>query len=194
MSDHRHERSRSSHDDHRHKPDLKRKHSAADDDRVDRHKHRKSENGSSSSNHEQDQMLRVIFRPMKDAFRRVGGATKEKIKSQKERANLLKNELLTIGNFIDSLEADEDVSALRPSFWLVLSTHCISIRMLTFYRTYVAAQWPLDPKPQGRALEDMHRKILAAAKARAASSDTSGSKPNPSSTKVEPVSSKPVIT
>ncbi|KFY22933.1 hypothetical protein V493_06227 [Pseudogymnoascus sp. VKM F-4281 (FW-2241)] len=177
MSDHRHERSRSSQDDHRHKPDLKRKHSAADDDRVDRHKHRKSENGSGSSNHEQDQMLRVIFRPMKDAFRRVGGATKEKIKSQKERANLLKNELLTIGNFIDSLEADEDVSALRPSFW-----------------TYVAAQWPLDPKPQGRALEDMHRKILAAAKARAASSDTSGSKPNPSSTKVEPVSSKPVIT
>lgn len=54
---------------------------------------------------------------MRDAFRRVGGATKEKIKSQKERANLLKNELLTIGNFIDSLEADEDVSALRPSFW-----------------------------------------------------------------------------
>ena len=66
--------------------------------------------------------------------------------------------------------------------------------MLTFDRTYVAAQWPLDPKPQGRALEDMHRKILAAAKARAASSDTTSSKPNPSSSKVEPLPSKPVTT
>lgn len=122
--DSRHDRDRSNHDDHRHKSDLKRKYSAADDDRNERHnKHRKSETDA-SSNHEQDQMLRVIFRPMRDAFRRVGGATKEKVKSQKERANLLKNELLTIGNFIDSLEADEDVSALRPSFWLVKMYCC----------------------------------------------------------------------
>lgn len=38
---------------------------------------------------------------------------------------------------------------------------------LTFYRTYVAAQWPLDPKPLGRTLEDMHRRIVAASKAKA---------------------------
>lgn len=25
----------------------------------------------------------------------------------------------------------------------------------------MAAQWPLDPKPQGRVLEGMHRKIVA---------------------------------
>jgi chromodomain-helicase-DNA-binding protein 1 len=107
--DSRHERER---DEHRHKGELKRKHSG-EEERERERKHRKSE----TSTHEQDQMLRVIFRPMRDAFKRVAGATKEKIKSQKERANLLKNELLTIGNFIDGLEADEDVSALRPSFW-----------------------------------------------------------------------------
>jgi len=38
---------------------------------------------------------------------------------------------------------------------------------LTACRTYVAAQWPLDPKPLGRTLEDMHRRIQTAAKAKA---------------------------
>ena len=33
--------------------------------------------------------------------------------------------------------------------------------MLKMNRTYVAAQWPADPKPQGRVLEGMHRKIVA---------------------------------
>lgn len=101
----------------RHKPDLKRKHSGADDDRHhDRHKQRKADNGPSNLNHEQD-MLRIIFKPIRESLKRVQGATKEHIKSQKERAIVLKKELIIIGNFIDGLEADEEMTALRPKFW-----------------------------------------------------------------------------
>jgi chromodomain-helicase-DNA-binding protein 1 len=101
----------------RHKPDLKRKHSGADDDRHhDRHKQRKADSGPSNLNHEQD-MLRIIFKPIRESLKRVQGATKEHIKSQKERAIVLKKELIIIGNFIDGLEADEEMTALRPKFW-----------------------------------------------------------------------------
>jgi chromodomain-helicase-DNA-binding protein 1 len=100
-----------------HKPDLKRKHSGADENRHhDRHKQRRSDNGPINSNHEQD-MLRIIFKPIRESLKRVQGATKEHIKSQKERAAILKKELVVIGNFIDGLEADEEMTALRPKFW-----------------------------------------------------------------------------
>jgi chromodomain-helicase-DNA-binding protein 1 len=62
-------------------------------------------------------MLRIIFKPIRESLKRVQGATKEHIKSQKERAAILKKELVVIGNFIDGLEADEEMTALRPKFW-----------------------------------------------------------------------------
>jgi chromodomain-helicase-DNA-binding protein 1 len=113
--DRRDDRDRGSFDDRHRFGEMKRKYSGEDE--RDR-KHRKSESGTGNT-HEQDQMLRVIFRPIRESFKTVSGATKENIKSQKERANVLKTELLKIGHFIDGLEADEDVSALRPSFWYV---------------------------------------------------------------------------
>jgi chromodomain-helicase-DNA-binding protein 1 len=106
------------------KPDLKRKHSGADDDRHhDRHsKHRKSENGHAKPKNGQDSMLKVIFRPIKESLKRIQAATKSNIKSQKERAAVMKNELVTIGKFIDGLNADdgqdnEEASSLRGEFW-----------------------------------------------------------------------------
>jgi len=100
----------------KHKPDLKRKHSGADEERHDRHKQRRSDHGPPDTNEEQV-MLRVIFKPVRESLKRVQGATKENIKSQKERAFVLKKELVIIGNFIDGLEADEDMAALRPRLW-----------------------------------------------------------------------------
>ena len=106
------------------KPDLKRKHSGADEDRHhDRHsKHRKSENGHAKAKNGQDSMLKVIFRPIKESLKRIQAATKNNIKSQKERAAVMKNELVTIGKFIDGLNADdgqdnEEASSLRGEFW-----------------------------------------------------------------------------
>ena len=106
------------------KPDLKRKHSAAEDERHhDRHsKHRKPENGHLKPKNGQDSMLKVIFRPIKDSLKRIQAATKNNIKSQKERAAVMKNELVTIGKFIDGLNAEdgqetEEASSLRAEFW-----------------------------------------------------------------------------
>ena len=61
-------------------------------------------------------MMKVIFRPIKDSLKRVQLATKDRIKSQKERANVMKVELVTIGNFIETL-SQEDGKELRDNFW-----------------------------------------------------------------------------
>jgi len=103
------------------KPDLKRKHSAADE--HERHsKHRKSENGHMKAKAGQDSMLKVIFRPIRESLKRIQQATKANIKSQKERAAVMKDELVTIGKFIDGLMPDdgqdkEESSGLRTEFW-----------------------------------------------------------------------------
>lgn len=95
-------------------PNLKRKHSG--EDQHERHKSRKSENGHAASG-DNRMMLKIVFRPMKENLKRLQGANKDNIKSQKERALVLKQELVRLGKFIDDLQTDEDVSALRPQLW-----------------------------------------------------------------------------
>ena len=101
------------------KSDLKRKHSGSEDTRHhDRHsKQGKSENGHARPTHQHESMMKVIFKPIKDSLKRVQAATKSNIKSQKQRASVMKQELLTIGDFIQSLLQDEESRELRPSFW-----------------------------------------------------------------------------
>jgi chromodomain-helicase-DNA-binding protein 1 len=123
---HKHGEHRSS-DVHRHgaedsgrsKAELKRKHSGSDDTRHhDRQsKQGKSENGHTRPTHQHESMMKVIFKPIKDSLKRVQAATKSNIKSQKQRARVMKQELVTIGNFIQSLLQDEESKELRPSFW-----------------------------------------------------------------------------
>jgi len=130
------------------KLDLKRKHSGADDDRHHHSKHRKSENGHVKPKNGQDSMLKVIFRPIKESLKRIQSATKTNIKSQKERAAVMKNELVTIGQFIDGLNPDdvqdkEEAQSLRGEFW-----------------SYVATFWPLDPPPPAKQLDRMYLKII----------------------------------
>jgi chromodomain-helicase-DNA-binding protein 1 len=102
------------------KGDLKRKLSGPEEDRHhDRHsKQRKSENGHHKSG-QTESMLRLLFKPIKDSLKRVQSATKDRIKSQKERANVMKVELVTIGNFIENLAREEEASDpdLRRQFW-----------------------------------------------------------------------------
>jgi chromodomain-helicase-DNA-binding protein 1 len=104
------------------KPDPKRKHSAPEDDRHhERHsKHRKSEGSHSKSRNELDPMMKHVFRPVKENLKSITITTKERIKSQKERASILKTELVTIGDFIVS-ELEEtpakEKESLRPRFW-----------------------------------------------------------------------------
>lgn len=98
-------------------------------------------------------MLRVIFRPIKDSLKRVQSATKDRIKSQKERARIMKKELVIIGEFIDETLDEtfartqkEERDKLKNDFW-----------------NYVAGFWPLDPRPPGVQLGNMYRRIVDAA-------------------------------
>ncbi|TVY85362.1 Chromodomain helicase hrp3 [Lachnellula suecica] len=131
------------------KPDLKRKHSAPDDDRHERHsKHRKSEGSHSKSKGEVDPMMKHVFRPVKENLKAITTTTKERIKSQKERASILKLELTTVGDFIVSELGEtpaKDKESLRSRFW-----------------DHVAAFWPaLDAPPTGAHLESMYKKLSA---------------------------------
>ncbi|KAH8592415.1 putative chromodomain helicase [Bisporella sp. PMI_857] len=136
-------RRHSTEDNGRSTPNLKRKHSAPDDDdRLNRHsKQRKSENGHSQLNQQANPLMKLIFKPIKDSLTRVQSATKNNIKSQKERASIMKNELVIIGDFIESLSQDDP--SLKPGFW-----------------SYVAESWPLEPPPPGAQLEGTYHKIL----------------------------------
>lgn len=98
--------------------DAKRKYSE-DDRHNDRHKQRrpeKSHSGNMATN-DPDPMVKVIFRPVRESLKRVQSATKDRIKSQKERAGMMRKELIVLGDFITQLETDEEIQALRPRFW-----------------------------------------------------------------------------
>lgn len=100
--------------------ELKRKHTADDDHPNKPHKHRKSGNGAESTPEQRNkQLLRALFHSVRGSLERMKDATKDKIKSSKERAAVMKTELATIGNFISSMEADTptETEDLRRSLW-----------------------------------------------------------------------------
>ena len=59
----------------------------------------------------------MIFKPIRDSLKRVQSATKDRINSQKERASVMKAELIVIGNFIENLAREEEGKNLKQSFW-----------------------------------------------------------------------------
>lgn len=80
----------------------------------------KPESKPSSAISDQKTMMKAIFRPVREHLKRLQLANKEKIKSQKERALVLKRELTKIGNFIEELQTDDEISALRPQLWYAM--------------------------------------------------------------------------
>ncbi|RKF55985.1 Chromodomain helicase hrp3 [Erysiphe neolycopersici] len=103
----------------------------------------KSRYSESSSSRPDDPMMRLLLKPIKDSLKRLQAATTVNIKSQKERANVMKIELVTIGNFIETLAQEEEGAALRQSFW-----------------EYVVGLWPVAPSPSWSQLDAMYHKIL----------------------------------
>ncbi|RKF57572.1 Chromodomain helicase hrp3 [Golovinomyces cichoracearum] len=103
----------------------------------------KPRHSDSSSSRPDDPMMRLLLKPIKDSLKRLQAATTINIKSQKERANVMKIELVTIGNFIENLAQEEEGAALRQSFW-----------------EYVVGLWPVAPSPSWSQLDAMYHKIL----------------------------------
>ncbi|SZE99733.1 unnamed protein product [Blumeria hordei] len=107
------------------------------------HENPRSRHSENSSSRPDDPMMRLLLKPIKDSLKRLQAATTVNIKSQKERANVMKVELVTIGNFIENLAQEEEGAALRQSFW-----------------EYVVGLWPVAPKPSWSQLDSMYHKIL----------------------------------
>jgi chromodomain-helicase-DNA-binding protein 1 len=65
-------------------------------------------------------MMRIVFKPVKESLQKIKLATKELIKSRKDRASVMKNELVVIGDFIEAELKEtpkDEVPNLLPRFW-----------------------------------------------------------------------------
>ena len=101
---------RTSHGEHgSNKLDVRRKHGEGDDERR---KHRRSEDAAhhrreTTGSSNEDQVLRELFKPVRDSLKHVQSATKEKYTDKPARAKILRVELLKIGNHVRTLWDDK---------------------------------------------------------------------------------------
>ena len=102
--------------------------------RNDEHKHRPSQHhhrrsndhsiggGSEAKNHA---LMRLAFKPVQESLNSVRGATKENVRDKAQRANILRNELIRIGEFVKNVIATDTVGAvggtLEVDLWYVTS-------------------------------------------------------------------------
>ncbi|KZF22304.1 putative chromodomain helicase [Xylona heveae TC161] len=134
------------------KPDSRRKHGGGDEE--SKHRRRKSEDRQhhhrrSIDNEPNDhtQVLRGLFKPVRESLKHVQSATKDGVKNKTERAKILKIELTKIGHFIKDLlraEPERSGGSLEERFW-----------------EYVAHYWP-NPGTPGSNLKSMYERIEAA--------------------------------
>ncbi|RFU35961.1 hypothetical protein B7463_g297, partial [Scytalidium lignicola] len=143
------------------KPDLKRKHNTTDDDRHNERHNKARKPDSKTDDDPNEVLLKQIFKPVRDSLKRVQYARKENIKSQKERARIMKRELLVIGDYIEKTKrenADSKIVELVPTFW-----------------SYVASIWPGEPGPPAGQLESMYKRIIETAAQTAVANGSSDS-------------------
>ena len=79
------------------------------------HHHRRS-NDNQNSDQKVDSLMWKLFKPVRDNLRRIQNATKESMPSKTERAATLREELVKIGEHVESLSSDEG-GDLDNSFW-----------------------------------------------------------------------------
>ncbi|KAI9761412.1 MAG: hypothetical protein M4579_001062 [Chaenotheca gracillima] len=109
------------------------------------HAQRRPEGGHA---HEDEQVLRELFRPVRESLRNVQNATKEKVASKADRAKTLRIELFKIGKHLRALLDNKDDAAsnarLGEKLW-----------------NYVSTFWPNKGTP-GDSLKTMYDRIAAA--------------------------------
>ncbi|KAK2853295.1 hypothetical protein FQN49_005216, partial [Arthroderma sp. PD_2] len=130
----------------------------ADSDKARRHskeeaqQRRRSDDRNMATPTGGDNMLRSIFKPIREHLRRVSQVTKESIPSKPERAAELRRLLRMIGDFIRGiLDGEEARASLEGRLW-----------------DYCAAYWPNKGTP-GSALLNMYGRLVAAEKGTEAS-------------------------
>ncbi|RMD40842.1 hypothetical protein DV735_g4299, partial [Chaetothyriales sp. CBS 134920] len=111
--------------------------------------HRRPESGANGgSSVETDQMMVLVFKPVRESLRRIKATTKNAIPDSQQRANELRSLLTEIGNFIAEQVADlEDAhTSMEKRFW-----------------DFAATYWP-NKGIKGKELQAIHQKIVASDK------------------------------
>ncbi|KAL9104272.1 MAG: hypothetical protein Q9163_000768 [Psora crenata] len=103
------------------------------------HHHRRS-NEYQNSDQKVDSLMWKLFKPVRDNLRRIQNATKERMPSKTERAATLREELVKIGEHVESLSSDEG-GDLDNSFW-----------------NFVAVYWP-NPGTPGLQIKSMYDRL-----------------------------------
>ncbi|KAK2742579.1 hypothetical protein FQN57_005205 [Myotisia sp. PD_48] len=108
-------------------------------------KRRQSDDRTLTVPHGGDNMLKIVFKPIRDQLRKVSNVTKETFPIKTERAAELRRLLRMIGDFISkTLEGEEARSTLELRLW-----------------SYCASYWPNKDTP-GSALLNMYGRLVAA--------------------------------
>lgn len=129
-------------------------------------RHRKSDDNGSSS---QDDMFRMLFKPIRDKLKRMAGVTKENYPSKAERALQLKNLLRSVGDFIAKTLEGESMASLEDRLWYVNYFLVFNPTRRLFLtvsdRGYVAEKYWPNKEVGTDKIRDMYRKVAAAEKA-----------------------------
>ena len=93
-----------------------------EDSRNSHHHHHASNDASiTNSNTPSDQarLMHILFKPVRESLKAVQGATKELVPDKVERARLLRNELVKIGDFVRDVITSDPVEGnhIEDTFW-----------------------------------------------------------------------------
>ncbi|KAK2750544.1 hypothetical protein FQN55_002145 [Onygenales sp. PD_40] len=113
--------------------------------REERQHHRRTNEYSGNGISSNEDMMKIVFRPIREHLKRVSQVTKEHIPSKTDRAAELRRLLRLIGDFIRrTLEGEKAPATLEERLW-----------------GYAAAYWPNKGTP-GSALLNMFNRLVAA--------------------------------
>ena len=97
--------------------DETKKHRRSDDHHHHRHRSNEHMTNGVSNKNEDDEMLRLVFKPVRESLKAVKGATKANFPDAQKRANILREHLRILGNFIKGLQDEEEGTTLGPRLW-----------------------------------------------------------------------------
>jgi chromodomain-helicase-DNA-binding protein 1 len=107
------------------KPESRHSHGSRDNEQRDKkhrrpeehhHRHKSNEHPANGASNDGDQMLHLLFKPVRESLKVIKSATKSNMPDPQARANVLREHLRIIGNFTRTL-LDEDTASLESRLW-----------------------------------------------------------------------------
>ncbi|KAL9621972.1 MAG: hypothetical protein Q9160_003634 [Pyrenula sp. 1 TL-2023] len=107
------------------------------------HQHHKKDHANGVSGDDNAALMKLVFKPANESLTALKTATKTSVPDSKQRANILREHLRNLGNFIRTIEQEEETRTIGPRLW-----------------TYVSTYWP-SRSPSGEEIRSIYEKIIA---------------------------------